>query len=121
MENLKAEGLVDDRIFARLWIEEKVRRGDSGRLRICRDLESKGVPREVVAEELEAALSEAKELEIAGWLARKKMGRLGRAPGEEEMRKVYAYLLRRGFTSDAASEAAQTALGLAGRTETYEI
>ena len=121
MADLKTEGLVDDRVFARLWIEEKARKGDCGRLRLLHDLEAKGIRRDVIAEELDNALSEAGEAEIAGRLALKKLGRLGSLPGVEARRKVYAYLLRRGFASDTAAEASQKALDLAGRTETDEI
>jgi regulatory protein len=119
--DLKDRGLVDDRIFARLWIEEKIQRGDCGKIRISRDLEGKGIERGVVAEELKTALSDSKELELAGRLALKKMRRVGGAPAREARRKVYAYLLRRGFTSGAASEGTKMALELAGRTETDEI
>ncbi len=119
--DLKAEGLIDDRLFARLWVEEKVQRGDCGRVRISRDLEAKGIERGVVTEELRAVLSDAKEADLAGRLALKKMGRLRGTAGREARRKVYAYLLRRGFTSDAASEGTRAALELAGRTDEDEI
>ena len=119
--DLKAEGLIDDRIFARLWIAEKVQRGDCGRFRISRDLEAKGIERDVIAEELGAALSGAKELELAGRLALKKMGRLDGVPAREARRKVYAYLLQRGFASDSAAEATKGALDLSGGTDENEI
>jgi regulatory protein len=121
LTDLKAIGQVDDRLFARLWIEEKIRKGDSGRMRMRRDLEAKGIERDIVAEELKAALSDAEELELAGRLALRKMGRLGPAPAREERRKVYAYLLRRGFTSEAAAEATRSALDLSGRTDEDEM
>lgn len=121
LADLKAIGQVDDRLFARLWIEEKIRKGDSGSMRMRRDLEAKGIERDIVAEELKAALSDAEELELAGRLALRKMGRLGPAPAREERRKVYAYLLRRGFTSEAAAEATRSALDLSGRTDEDEM
>jgi regulatory protein len=119
--DLKAEGLVDDRVFAKLWIDEKIQRGDCGRIRISRDLEAKGIERAVVAEELKAALSDAKEVDLAGRLALKKMGRLGDVNAQEARRKVYTYLLGRGFTSDSAAEATKRAIELEARTETNEI
>lgn len=119
--DLKAEGLVDDRVFATLWIDEKIQRGDCGRIRISRDLEAKGIERAVVAEELKAALSDAKEVDLAGRLALKKMGRLGDVNAQEARRKVYTYLLGRGFTSDSAAEATKRAIELEARTETNEI
>jgi regulatory protein len=118
--DLKDEGRVDDRIFAKLWIEEKVGKGDCGRIRISRDLEAKGVDRRVIAEELKAALSDADELELAGRLAIKKMGRLAGVAAGAGRQKVYAYLLRRGFTSETAAEAAERAEELSGRTDDDE-
>jgi len=119
--DLMAEGLVDDRVFARLWIDEKVQRGDCGRIRISHDLEAKGIERAVVAEELKAALSDAKELDLAGRLALKRMGRLGGVTVQEARRKVYTYLLGRGFTSDAAAEATKRAIEIEARTDEDEI
>jgi regulatory protein len=121
MADLKAEGRVDDRIFARLWIKEKLQRGDCGRLRIRRDLEAKGIDKVLAAEELKAAMSETDEQELAGRLALKKMARLRGASGKDHGRKVYAYLLRRGFTSGAAGEATRRALELAGGMDEDEI
>ena len=119
--DLKAEGLVDDRIFARLWVKEKLQRGDCGRVRLRRDLETKGIDRDVVADELNRAFSGVRENELAGDLAIKKLRRLGDLRPSEGKRKVYAYLLRRGFTRDAASEAAQRAVEQAGRTAENDI
>jgi regulatory protein len=119
--DLKAEGLVDDRIFARLWIEEKICRGDTGRLRIRRDLETKGITREIIADELDRRLNDEAEGRAAEALAMKKIGRLGSARAREAMQKVYAYLLRKGFASDVASEAARRAAQMACRAGEDEI
>jgi regulatory protein len=121
IDDLRHEGHVDDRIFARLWVKEKRQRGDCGKMRIRRDLEAKGIDRDVVADELSGAFSDAEEAELARALARKKMERLGDIPAEEGKRKVYSYLLRRGFASDAAGEAARHAVETSGRTDEHEI
>jgi regulatory protein len=119
--DLKAEGLVDDRIFARIWIEEKVCKGETGRVRIRRDLETKGVAGEVVAEELDRRLSSRDESRAAEALAVKKIDRLRGASRREAVQKAYAYLVRRGFDSDVASEAARRAARSACGTDDDEI
>lgn len=119
--DLKDEGLVDDRIFARLWVKEKLQRGDCGKIRIRRDLEAKGIDLDVVADELSEFFTDAEETELAGPLALKKLKRLGDIPAQEARRRVYTYLLRRGFASDAAAGAARRAVELTGRTDEDEI
>jgi regulatory protein len=115
--DLRSEGLIDDRVFARLWVREKLQRGDCGRMRIRHDLEAKGIDREVIAEELDRSYSRAEEVRVAAALAMKKMRRLSDTPAGETVRKVYAYLLRKGFDSDAAAQAARQAAVPAGRTD----
>jgi regulatory protein len=119
--DLKSEGQIDDRIFARLWVREKLQRGDSGRIKIRRDLEAKGISREVIADELRRFFSDDDEARVAEALAVKKIGRLAGTSGSEAMRRVYTHLLRRGFTSDTASGAARRAAEIAGRTDDDEI
>jgi regulatory protein len=121
IEDLKTEGAVDDRTFTRLWIEEKIRKGDTGRLRILRDLEDKGVPREVVSRQLKESFSRADEAEAARALALKRIGRMGNEPTRVAKEKVFAYLLRRGFASELASEAAREAAQHSRRTDEDEV
>jgi regulatory protein len=115
VRDLKQEGLVDDRTFARLWIEEKIAKGDCGRMRIENDLISKGIDRESVIEEIDRSFSGAKELEVAKGLALKRLMRGGGGSSSAVRNKVYAYLLRRGFASDVATEALGYALDALGR------
>ena len=84
-------------------------------------LEVKGIDREVVADELGKAFTGARETELAGDLALKKLKRMGDVPAGEGKRKVYAFLLRRGFGSDVAAEAARRAIELVGRTDEDEV
>jgi regulatory protein len=118
--DLKREGLVDDRIFARLWVEEKIQKGDCGRLRLRHDLEAKGIDRVVVDEEVKKAYSETKEFELAGALALKRLGRLGNVPARDAKRKVFDYLLRRGFARGVAADTAAAAVNHAARMDRDE-
>ena len=99
----------------------ELQRGDCGKMRVRRDLEGRGIERDVVAEELAREFNDERENELAARLAMKKLGRLGNGPASEAKRKVYAYLVRRGFTSEAASQAARHAVEQAGRTDESDI
>ena len=110
IDDLKHEGLIDDRLFAELWIKEKIGRGTSGKKRILSDLQAKGINRAILEEELAEKYSDAKEVEIARGLASKRLARLEDLPAGVRRRRVYNYLLGRGFGSDVAAEATGFAL-----------
>ncbi|MFH1313357.1 MAG: regulatory protein RecX [Candidatus Eisenbacteria bacterium] len=118
LDDLKDEGQVDDRVFAQLWIREKIGRAGSGRKRIASDLRSKGIDRTIVEEEIARNYDDADETEIAKRLAIKRLGRLKSLPAGVARRRIYGLLLRRGFQSDVASAALEAALETASREET---
>jgi regulatory protein len=116
--DLKAEGQVNDRVFAQLWIKEKIARAGSGRKRISNDLRSKGIDRAVVEEEIARNYADAEEARIAKELALKRLARLGSLPSGVARRRLYGLLLRRGFGPDVAAAALDAAIESADREET---
>lgn len=111
IEDLKASGQLDDRLFARLWAAEKLRRGASGRRRILSELRAKQVDERIAEEETDKVLSGENEIEIAKQLALARTARMAALPAEAKKRRLFGYLLRRGFDSDVAREATRFALG----------
>jgi regulatory protein len=109
IEDLKAEGHLDDRAFARLWIAEKISGGTHGRRLLEHQLRARGIAREVLEEVLAADYSFEAEAEVAGDLAAKKLSRFGRMPEAAARRRAYSYLLRRGFASEVAADAVERA------------
>jgi regulatory protein len=105
VEDLRAEGILDDRVFARLWIEEKIARGTHGRRLIRHDLQKRGIHKEVLEEELARLYSVARELENASGLARKQLLKHKKVDGRLRRQRVFGYLQRRGFAADVATEA----------------
>ena len=103
--DLKAQGLVDDRLFARLWIEEKISRGTHGKKLIRRQLQKRGINAEVLEQELARMYSDAKEIEVAKRLALKRLSRLKDIKTKTTEQRLYNHLVMRGFASDVASEA----------------
>jgi len=111
IEDLKAEGQVDDRVFARLWITEKLSRGTHGRKLLEHELRTKGIKREVLEEVLARDYSAEAETEVARELALKRLSKFGHMPEAARRRRVFGHLLRRGFASEVAADAVDHAAG----------
>jgi regulatory protein len=110
IHDLEAAGVLDDRLFARLWIKERIERKGFGKRRIASELMSKGVLREIVEEELEHGFSRMTELAVALRAARGRLRRLEQYPPATRKRRLYSYLLRSGFNSETAGEAVESVL-----------
>jgi len=89
--------LLSDDDFARFWIEGRTGSRPKGRILIRRELIKKGVEEEVIQKNLDMWYSVDKEKELARNLAGKEKEK-GRT-----REKIYAYLLRRGFSGEAVS------------------
>jgi regulatory protein len=113
IKDLKAEGLLDDRLFAELWIKEEVVRGSHGKRRVRRDLEVKGIEPDILEQELAKHYGDAAELEIARRVGAQKASRLAGLGVPDRRERVYQHLLRRGFEAGVAAEATRWALGSA--------
>jgi len=95
---LKEKRFIDDNVFARAWINSRLKR-PLGLRRIKQELRQKGVDKEII-EAQTAKLEDYAEVEIVSDLAK---GRLNRLKGIEQVsakRRVYAFLLRRGFSPE---------------------
>lgn len=111
LRRLEAQGYVNDADFARRWADERLRVHKRGRRWIRQELKEKGLSEEHIHAAL-AELDEQAEAESALELARKRWRSLsgGREDsGRKRKQKVMAYLLRRGFSPEAAAEAVRTA------------
>lgn len=109
LDDLKSEGLVNDRLFAQLWIKEKVGRGTCGKRRITMDLKSKGIDETVVEEELALNYDDDREVETARRFAERRMARLKSVPRRTRGQRIYNLLLRHGFQTDVARAAVESA------------
>ncbi len=91
-------GLIDDAQFARDWVESRqVRRGLS-RSALRRELQTKGVAAEHIAEAL-APVGSDEELSAARQLAEKKLRAMGRLEPAVRYRRLAGVLGRRGFST----------------------
>ncbi|MGC8874946.1 MAG: RecX family transcriptional regulator [Chloroflexia bacterium] len=105
LSRLIEAGLVDDRAFARAWVEARQATGPRGQRALRAELLCKGVPRTVVDEVLVEALADLDEAEQALRVARTRAAFLAGLDRAAFVRRLRAYLLRRGFSPEAADTA----------------
>lgn len=100
LDRLRELRLLDDEGFARQFVEDRVRVGHRGRLRIRAELAKRGIERG----QIEAALADAPdEVAAAQAVADKYRRRNRRLEPAVLRRRLYGFLARRGFTRDTIS------------------
>ncbi len=115
LDRLESVGLIDDERFALEFAEHAATRRLSGRRAVVSSLGAKGVARDVI----ERALGEvgADEEVRAADLARIRAARLMGLPPEVAFRRLFSFLVRRGYASALARRAATDALRLQAESE----
>jgi len=104
IRNLEERKLLDDADFAKSFVQEKRNLRPMGKRRLEYELKTKGIPKPV-AESALSDISEEAERAAAGDLAAARAAALGNLTREKKRKKIYDYLVRRGFTFDSAREA----------------
>jgi len=101
---LEGVGLVDDRAFARLWADERMRLRPVGPRRLRHELLEKGLARALVDEVVEEVFAEHSEVDVAR-RALEKRARGASAPiRAKELARLRSFLLRRGFSYETTRE-----------------
>lgn len=111
---LAREGLVNDAAVARELVRETVAHGGAGSPLLETKLASRGVAGDVAKRVIEEELRERNLADDALTLARQRLATLpsGLAP-QAKLRRIYAYLARRGFDEEMCTTAAAQAVGAA--------
>ncbi len=104
LDFLQEKGFVDDEAFARTWINCRVKR-PLGLYRIRRELNLKGVNKEIINAALEEAKKDYREDEVVHRLAKERSARAKGGDPKKTKQRIYAYLLRRGFSAEAIIKA----------------
>lgn len=102
VERLIRGGMLDDREFARYWVENRQTFRPRGGRALRLELRQKGLEREVIDEALEGAVDEDAAAYEAGL---KKVKSLQKLDDREFFRRMVAYLQRRGFSYSVAAGA----------------
>lgn len=102
-------GLVDDETFARQFIQSRAAKG-RGPARLRRELTGMGIEAGTVDRLLTEELPEHEAGDRMAALARKRAAQLGELPRASRLRRIVAYLARRGYRGPEAVKAARAAL-----------
>jgi regulatory protein len=108
---LENDGLLDDMRFAKAWVAGRLAVRPSGAVRVRRELQQKGIPRDIIEEVLRAGLSEADERAHAVALAQARLRRYRNEPRDVAVRRLAGVLQRRGFSSNAIAVALREVFG----------
>lgn len=100
---LKERSFVDDASFARAWVASRINK-PLGMRRLKRELEAKGVAGSII-KKLFAELTESySEKEVVLEAVNSRLARLAGVEPKKARQRLYAYLLRRGFSADVVIE-----------------
>ncbi len=99
---LKEKGFIDDNVFARAWLNSRLKR-PLGLRRIRLELRQKGVDKEVIEQET-VKLKDYSEGQTVLGLAKARLNRLKGMEPDSAKRRLYSYLLRRGFSPEVVTD-----------------
>jgi len=94
--------MLDDRLFARGWIQGRLNK-PLGMRRIALELRKKGIHKDIIEEESEK-ITDYDETAAVRDLARRRLTRYKNVEKFKARQRLYAYLSRRGFSSGAVSK-----------------
>jgi len=97
-------GLLDDRLFVKLWINDRVLHHPLARAAVAQELRQKGIPSDWIGPALDEHYPPVREVEAAGELAEARFERLRSIPADRRSRRTIDFLTRRGFSRGLAIE-----------------
>jgi regulatory protein len=101
---LKEKRFLDDTIFARGWIQSRIKR-PMGIRKIKQELNLKGIDKEIIESSIRELKEDYSEEDIVRELAQERFSKLKDIEPRSAQRRVYAYLMRRGFPPDIVIDA----------------
>lgn len=106
---LNDRGFIDDNLFAKAWIESRIKK-PLGLRRIRQELNLKGIDKEIIDSEIREIKKNYSEPDLVKEIAKVRLAKLKGIEPHSARRRVYAYLLRRGFSPEIVIEALSSTL-----------
>ncbi len=100
---LKERDLVNDLEFARIWVESRLKK-PLGINRIKQELKIKGIDKHLIEQVIESIGAKYNEEEVLKDLIHHRWEKLKHIQQQKAKRRLFLYLLRRGFPSDMIQE-----------------
>jgi len=104
LAELERQGLLDDRRFAAMWVENRVAFSPRSARSLEQELRRKGINRDM-AEETLADVATGSDAELALEAGRRRLHAMSRLDEETFTRRMGGFLARRGFNYEAAAMA----------------
>jgi regulatory protein len=104
LRRLRSEGYLDDRGFAERYARSRLAGRGLGRLRVQQGLRERGVDRGTAEAGLRAAVRDVPEAGVLEAVARRYWRQRTRDEPALRLRKLWAFLLRRGFPASLVNE-----------------
>jgi len=101
---LYEQRLLDDEIFCAEWIRSR-RSSGYGAFRVARELRLKGIPKDMVDRHLRQEYGVDERVKVIRELIERRLRLLRDEPSLKRRRKIYSYLLVRGFSYDEIDQA----------------
>ena len=118
VEALERTGDINDVKFAKFWVESRMHMNPVGDVVLKHELKEKGVEDSIIEATLEDKAKNYDEYEVAFNIAREKFERLKKSDRQKAMKRLYDFLLRRGFKYDNVKKIVEN---LAGKRTGEEI
>ncbi|MFH1269623.1 MAG: regulatory protein RecX [Candidatus Omnitrophota bacterium] len=96
---LKDRGFIDDNYFARAWIGSRIKK-PLGIRRLKRELSIKGVDKAVIDTQINEIKQDYSEEDVVRGIVKSRLNRLKEIDPQKAKKRVYAYLMRRGFSPE---------------------
>lgn len=103
IEFLKERKFIDDQSFARAWIESRIKK-PLGLRRLQQELRIKGIDKKIIDAELEEVKKGYVEPGVVKKIARERFKKLKGIEAQKAKARLYAYLLRRGYSSEIVTD-----------------
>lgn len=96
---LKDKGFIDDNYFAGAWIESRIKK-PLGLRRLRQELSIKGIDKQTIDMQLEKIKNNYSEETVVLKIVEGQLKKIKGIDPQKARRRIYAYLLRRGFSPD---------------------
>lgn len=113
VKDLKRTGNIDDAKFAKLWMESRMHASPVGDVVLKHELKRKGVSDAIIEAVLSQKAKDYDEYEVAFSMAVDRFERLKRLDRRKAMKRLYDFLMRRGFAYETVRRVVENITGAA--------
>jgi regulatory protein len=106
LNDLEQNNYLDDKIFAQIFTDEKVKAKNWGRNKIKSELIKRGVTSKIISDVIEEKFSGEEEIDVGLELARKKLKKLTNRKIDQKKieTSIYSFLFSRGYDYDLCKQ-----------------